>query len=58
MLTKKDVRAIAEMIRESDKAKEMRYAGSVAYRFAAWLESKNLKFKFNRYRFIDICLGR
>lgn len=53
MLMKKHFKAIAEIIKAADKAKELRYAGSVARRFIDYFATQNPN--FNRQKFFDAC---
>lgn len=39
MITKKQIRAVAEIINNAANAGELKYAGSVAYRFADYFKA-------------------
>ena len=52
-MTKKHYKMIAGIIRRAEKAGELKYAGSVMYRFVACLKKDNPK--FNQEKFIDEC---
>ena len=53
MVSKKDFKAVAEIIRKADKSGELKYAGSVAYRFSKYFATQNPH--FDRERFMKAC---
>ena len=53
MVTKKDFIAIAEIIKEADKANEIRYAGSLARRFSGYFIKQNRGLDYDK--FIEAC---
>ena len=53
MVTKKDFIAIAEIIKEADKANEIRYAGLLARRFSGYFIKQKRDFDYDK--FIEAC---
>ena len=53
-MTRKDFEAIAKIIKDADKAGNIRYPGTLAYTFADYLETTNPR--FDRDRFIAACI--
>ena len=53
-ITKKQIKAIAKIINNTANAGELKYAGSVAYRFANYFKTQKSKFAY--HKFVEECL--
>lgn len=54
MITKKQIRTITKIINDAANAGELKYAGSIAYRFADYFKTQNPNFDY--HKFVEECI--